>query len=252
MWIFEAPKTYVEMCKKISQAVFYVTFMEIFILSQVSEDFASLMKTISFNTETEVIGIKLYVAYIYIPIIVSVLENIFKLHDHIGKIFNLRSKYSGRYMLKAYIDELQIKTSMSFDDIYNIYQKNNGLRKKVGNHFYHYVSDTNIKIDAHYVHMAVDSWCWVWILIDTVAVTFVFLLLILTLKIWGWNISYWLFLGLMVYIAFLLIICHVQLVINCKEYTLREIHLAVKKDKEENKNLKNKELKEAIEKCIMK
>ena len=252
MWIFEAPKTYGEMCKKISQAVFHVTFMEIFVLSQVSVDFAELMKVISFNTETEITGIKLYVAYIYIPIFVSVLENIFRLHDNIGKLFNLRNRYSGRYMLRAYIDELQITIPESFDDAYNIYQKNEHLRKKIGNHFYYYVSDTDTKIDAHYVHMALESWCWVWILIDTVTVTFVFLMIILALKICGWNISLYLFLGLIVYMLFLLIICHVQLVINCKKYTLKEIHLAVKMDRETNKNKKNKQLKEEIEKCIMK
>lgn len=252
MWIFEAPKNYGEMCKKISQAVFYVTFVQIFILSQVSEDFASVMKTISFNTETEVIGIKLYVAYIYIPIIVSVLENIFRLHDKIGKLFNLRNRYSGRYMLRAYIDELQITIPESFDDVYNEYQINEHMRKKLGNHFYYYVSDTNIKIDKHSVYMALDSWCWVWILIDTAAVTFAFLVIIIALKIIGWNISLYLFWGLIFYMAFLLIICHMQLVINCKKYTLEEIHLAVKMDRESYGNEKNNQLKEEIEKCIMK
>lgn len=249
MWLFEAPKTYTEMCKKIAQAVFYMTLIELFVLSQISSDFADFMKMISFNTETEVIDIKLYIAYIYVPLAVSVIENIFKLHDRIQKIFDLRTIFEGCILFKAYIHALELKNPHD-KNMCNVYRNNKKIREVCLNHFYCYVSDENPKIDAHDVHMALDAWCWVWILLDCIVVSMILCVATFGLKLLVWNINKWLVIGLVIYSMVLAGIMFLQLITSCKKYTTKEVYAAVNADKQMGKDGLNDKVKKEIKNAL--
>lgn len=249
MWLFDAPKTYTEMCKKIAQAVFCVTLVGLFVLSQISSDFAGVMKIISFNTESEVIGIKLYIAYIYVPIAVSIIENIFKLHDKIQKIFELRTIFEGHVLFKAYIHALGLKNPHD-KNICKIYRNNKKIRKTCLDHFYYYVSDVGPKIDAHDVHMALDAWCWVWILLDCIVVSVILCVVTVVLKLWVWDINKWLIIGLIIYSAVLAGMLLLQLMTTCKKYTKKEVLAAVKADELEGNGALNDKVKKEIKNAL--
>lgn len=246
MWLFEAPKTYTEVCKKVAQAVFYIVLIELFILSQISTDFAAFMKTISFNTQTEIIGIKLYVAYIYVPLILSIIENIFKVHYVIGKKIKLIEIYDGCIIFKAYINALKIDTNLSSTKLYQVFRKNSHLKKLLRDHFYYYVSDTDPKIDSHDIHMALDSLCWVWIFLDIIVISILQCIICTILKLFSWSISKYLIIGLVIYSLILIILLLLLLVTSCKNYSTKEVIAAVKKDTETGQSKKNNELKEII------
>ena len=251
MWLFETPKTYSEMCTKISKSVFFISLIELFILAQISPVFSGFMKVISFNTETEVIGIKLYVAYIYVPIILSVLENIFKLHDKMGRIIKLRKIFDGKVIFSAYIKELGITLPKSSVKPYKIYAESEELRSKISSHFYYYVSSTTPRIDEHYVHMALDSWCWVWILLDNIAISLLLCIAAMALKFSSLSISWWLMIGLFIYSALLTGLLLLLLMTSCKSNSINEVKAAVKEDCENEKGKRNSELKKEIENALL-
>lgn len=245
MWIFECVKNYSEMRAKISKALFCISLIEIFILAQISPDFSDVLKTVSFNTETEILGIKIYVAYIYIPLTVSVLENIFSLHDKIGKLFKIRHIFSKKIIFLEYIKQLNINTKKTNKELIKIYSNNKELSSAIGNHFYYHVSSTNPKIDDHYVHMALTAWSWVWIILDTVAFSLLFELFIIIFK--ACDIRF--ILGFGIYILLLIILLFLILFCECKKCTINEIKKSVDYDKKE-KNEKNQELKGIIKNAL--
>lgn len=248
MWIFENPKSYPEMCKKISQSLFAVILIELFVLSQISPDFSELMKIISFKTETEIINIKLYVSYIYIPIFFSIIENIFKGHDFIGKIIRVRKNYAAFVILPTYIKELCIDISVNKKHR-RLYKKSKNLQNAIDNHFYYHVSYANPKIDSHDVYMALDSWGWFWIFLNTISFTILMLFSLLIAKIFN-DISNSLLIGLLWFVILLIFFCF-SILKRCSYYTKREIKLAVKYDKENNNNEMNTKLKGILENALL-
>lgn len=249
MWLFEAPKNYTEMCKKIASSVFYITLIEVFILTQASSDFANIMVALSFGVQFKINEIKLNIALIYLPIIFSVLENIFKLHDLFGKIFNLRNKYSGSVIFYQYVKELYPDNKKSYKACKKIYLNNESLQKTVGNHFYTYASSTNPKIDAHYVHMALDSWCWVWILLDNIVISLLFLIVTILASFFI-TISKSLIWGLLIYIFNIIVIKFLLIKTYCKKYSIIEVKKCVKYDKDKNSEEMNNTLKEEIKNAL--
>jgi hypothetical protein len=250
MWIFENPKSYPDMCKKIAQAVFAISLIELFVLSQISPDFSGFMKKISFNTETEIINIKLYISYIYIPITLSILENIFKMHDKIGKLFKVRQKNAANVIFPTYMCELNIQKRKSKEEYRTVYLKNRDLQKAIGNHFYEHVSYSNPKIDSHDVYMALDSWGWFWIILDSACITILFLISLIISMLFKISVSKLLLLGLVIYIVCLLFLNFILLKTRCSYYTQREIALAVKYDRDNNGNKLNEQLKRNIENAL--
>ena len=250
MWIFENPKSYPDMCKKIAQSVFIISLIELFILAQISNDFSEFLKKISFNTETQICGIKMYVSYIYIPLVLSILENIFKMHDKIGRIFKIRPRNAATVIFPAYMKELGISTSKSNKDQKGLYYANIDLQRVMGDHFYYHVSYSHPKIDNHEVYMALDSWTWFWIILDTFCVTMLFIIALIVVSIFFFRVSMKLYVGLTIYLLLLLLLDFFLLKHRCSYYTKREIHLAIKYDKENNNGKLNEKLKGQIENAL--
>ncbi len=246
MWLFECTKTYTEMRAKVSQSVFYIVLIEVFVLAQISTQFAEVLKIISFGTETEFLNIKIYIAYIYVPIIISVLENIFRLHQKLGRIFGVEKKFAKKVMFQGYINTLGVDVSkIKKKELYKIYDKNKIIKKEIDKHFYCFVSGTNPKIDEHYVHMALTAWCWVWILIDSISVT----------AFWGGVTMFYqmngkFIFGVCIFVFLQVLILILLLVTECKKNTMKEIIQAVRKDETEFKGENNKRLKEVINSAL--
>lgn len=241
MWLFECSKTYAEMRQKIAHAVFYISLIEVFVLAQISSEFSEVLKTLSFNTETEIFDIKLYVAYIYLPLVFSVLENMFRAHDKIQKIFGIRKRFDKKVIFVEYINQLGINFDKNnLKKLYAIYDKEEDLESAINRHFYYYVSGTNPKIDEHYVHMALTSWCWVWIVLDSIVIT-----LFLTLLSFLWKVGFNFVFGMSIFMIIQVIILITLLKTECKNHTRNEIERAVKKDKSD-KGAYNNELKDVI------
>lgn len=238
MWIFECVETYSEMRAKISKALFCISLIEIFILAQISLDFSNILKTLSFNTETEILGIKIYIAYIYIPLAISILENIFCLHDKIQKIFKIRSSFDKNVIFLEYLNQLKIETSLTNKELRKLYSKNEDLKDAVSEHFYYHVSSTEPKIDKHYINMALTSWCWVWIVLDTIVFSLVVEISVIIFKVCNYDVNIWFILCFAVYIAILVVLLICTLYVECKKCTIHEIEKAVKYDDKEHKNEK--------------
>lgn len=251
MWIFECVETYSEMRAKISKALFCISLIEIFILAQISLDFSNILKMLSFNTETEILGIKIYIAYIYIPLAISILENIFCLHDKIQNIFKIRSSFDKNVIFLEYIKQLKIKTSLSNKELRKLYSKNKNLKDAVSEHFYYHVSSTEPKIDKHYINMALTSWCWVWIVLDTIVFSLVVEIIVIIFKVCNYDVNIWFILCFAIYIAILVVLLVCTLYVECKKCTIVEIKKAVKFDeKQEVANEKNEKLEGIIQNAL--
>lgn len=103
MWLFDIPKNYPEMLKKIAWTMFFVVAIFLFIFSNISEAFSTFMSEISFGLRYENYGLKLYISYIYIPLIFALLENIFKLHDLISDVFRIRFRFDKYIIIKEFL-----------------------------------------------------------------------------------------------------------------------------------------------------
>lgn len=249
MWIFDCVKNYSEMRIKISKALFCISLVEIFVLAQISLDFSNLLKTLSFNTETEILGIKIYIAYIYIPLVVSILENMFCLHDKIGKIIKIRDTFSKKVIFLEYIKQLNIKTSLQKRKVLKIYSKDAILQSAVDEHFYYHMSSTEPKIDKHYINMALTSWCWLWIILDTIAFSLLVEISMIIFKACNYVVDKWFIYGFAIYIVVLVILLICVLCTECKKCTINEIKKAVAYDKQQNGE-KNKILEGIIKNAL--
>lgn len=161
MWLFDIPKNYSNMIEKVSKCVFFVSLLGLFILTGVSSSFAGFMKKCSFGVEYELFGIKLYMALLYIPLIISVLENAIQLHDIFQKPLKIRETFDRKIIIAAFLNKLEIEYTNQTLKGKKIY---NAVMYDV---FYKYASSTNPKIDAHVIELALGTWCWFWIVFDT-------------------------------------------------------------------------------------
>lgn len=248
MWIFDCVKNYSEMRVKISKALFCISLIEIFILAQISLDFSNILKTLSFNTETEILGVKIYIAYIYIPLVISILENIFCLHDKIGKIFKIRDTFNKKVIFLEYVKELNMK-SLPNKKLLKIYSTDNKLQSAIGEHFYYHMSSTEPKIDKHYINMALTSWCWIWIVLDTIAFSLLIEISVIIFKACNYDVDKWFICGFAIYIAMLIVLLICILCIECKKCTINEIKKAIEYDKQHNGE-KNKKLEGIIKNAL--
>lgn len=251
MFLFECPKNYQDMRKKIATSVFFMTLIEIFILAQISQGFSDLMKSLSFNTETSIFEIKLYVSYIYLPFVFSVLEYIFKVHDCIGKIFRIRDKFSASAIFIPYTKYLKINTLKNEKELKKLYIDNEDMRKIIGNNFYYYASSTEPKIDSHNISMALDSWCWFWIFLDYTVISLIFLIVVIFTDIFSKSIHFpkEIYIGFTIFLIIIILLTVLIIVFECKKYSDKEVEQIVKLLEKDQK--KKEEFIKEIENCII-
>ncbi len=165
--LFVSPQSYREMLNKIAWGLFWAVLIEIFILSQFNPDIANLLKNNSFGIIYEKVGIKIYIAYFYIPILFAIIENIIKLHDKISDVFKIRYNFDKDIIITLFFKNLNLML---------LYEKiNSGNRDKIMTDiFYRYAGYGNPVIDRHLIDMALGTWCWYWIILDSTFVTIIF------------------------------------------------------------------------------
>ncbi len=232
MWLFETPKNYPDMLKKIAWTMFFIVLIGLFIVAQYDQKFSDFMKSTAFNLTYEKDGLKLSISYIYIPLLFALLENIFKLHDKISDIFFIRYRFDKFVIINEYLKSLQMP-----DKIKKVNKKNrDNIMIEI---FYKYAGYASPVIDSHLVYMALGNWSWYWIIIDTLIVSIVLGGLMLYLEYS--HLKLLLILGLLLSLYLISIIIKN---IQCKKSAISEVKaiLANTKRKKESARYLNNEL----------
>lgn len=212
MWIFDTPKNYSEMVEKIAKSTFVISLFLLYFLTSANHEFSSFMKQISFNVEYEFIGIKLNLALLYLPLLISIAEHIFKIHDKISTVVGIRSRYDKNVIaasiLKYCAINRDIKTLNSHD-----------VKMILSKAFYKYVSSTNPVIDRHYINLILNEWCWYWITLDTLALFLTTGIIFLVIN-WSWY-NLLIVLGTCVLLILIMLLIKAQV----KVHTIKEIEV---------------------------
>lgn len=212
MWLFDIPKNYPEMLKKIAWTMFFVVAIFLFIFSNISEAFSTFMSEISFGLRYENYGLKMYISYIYIPLIFALLENIFKLHDLISDVFRIRFRFDKHIIIKEFL--------VKCNKINKIDSVNMENRDEImSNIFYKYAGYGDPCIDVHLIYMALGSWSWYWVILDTLAVTLVLGIIFLIT-----NFSWISLMTIFCIVIALNIIMYLIKNFSCKKYAILEVN----------------------------
>ncbi len=214
-WLFEPPKNYPEMLKKIAYTMFFAVIIGMVILTNYLQSFSEFIKSISFGMQIEAYNIKIYIADLYIPLFFAILENVFEFHDKVSDLFKIRYKFDKFVIIKNFLDQLNMPNKIK-----NV-NKNN--RKAIMDEiFYKYAGYDKPSIDIHLIYMALHSWSWYWIIIDTMIVAVITGILMLLI-----NFSA---IGLFTFVAilFVLFILSCSVKSQCKKYALREVNTILK------------------------
>ena len=232
MWLFESIENYSKMIEKISKTVFMFSLLLLYCISCVNNEFKEFMESISFEVTYEIFGVELNLALFYLPIIMGLLEHVFKIHDKVSDLLKIRKTYDKHVIINGLIKKTGASVSVKKC-------KGKLISKLMSKTFYEFASSTDPKIDSHYITMALNEWCWFWIMLDTglllLAVSVIFLVLN-----WSW-IHFWsIILGCLIF-GFVLFLIMLQTI----NYTNNEIH-AILSDKDRCKIIK-KAIEDALQ-----
>lgn len=94
------------------------------------------------------------------PLLIGVIEHIFKLHDKISSVLKIRKRYDRKIIMFSFLKQLELEKEL---------EKLNDVNVSVlmSSCFYEYASSTDPKIDRHNIELALNEWCWFWIILDT-------------------------------------------------------------------------------------
>lgn len=210
MWLFDTPKNYPEMLKKIAWTMFFVVAIGLFVISHISTDLANIMSEISFGVQYESSGIKIYISYLYIPLIFALLENIIKIHNKISDLLKIRYRFDKNVIIKKSL-ELCNKTNKL-----TLINQSNRV-KIMSNIFYKYAGYANPSIDVHLIYMALGTWSWYWIFLDTFLATSILGILYLAISF------SWISLITISIILFFILIIMRLIYCSCKKHAIREV-----------------------------
>lgn len=224
MWLFESIENYGKMVEKISKTVFVFSLLVLYYVSCVFNEFKLFMEMISFGATYEIFGVELNIALFYLPIIMGLLEHIFKIHDKVSDLFKIRNNYDKYIIINGFIKATHAKVGIK-----KIEDKI--ISKLMAKTFYEYASSTNPKIDRHSINMALNEWCWFWIVLDTGLLLSILSVIFLVLN-WSWSHFFIVFIGFLFFNFFLLLI-----IVQTIKYTNDEIS-AILSDEGRSKEIK--------------
>ena len=232
MWLFESIDNYGKMIEKISKTVFMFSLLLLYCISCVNNEFKDFMETISFGATYEIFGVELNLALFYLPIIMGVLEHVFKIHDKVSDLLKIRKTYDKYVIINGLIKKTNSNVSIKKC-------KGKLISKLMSKTFYQFASSTDPKIDSHYVTMALNEWCWFWIMLDTGLLLIALGVLFLVLN-WSWTHFWSVILGFLLF-GFMLFLIMLQTI----NYTNNEIS-AILSD-EERREIIKKEIEDALQ-----
>ena len=210
MWLFESIDNYGKMIEKISKTAFMFSLLLLYCISCVNNEFKDFMETISFGATYEIFGVELNLALFYLPIIMGVLEHVFKIHDKVSDLLKIRKTYDKYVIINGLIKKTNSNVSIKKC-------KGKLISKLMSKTFYQFASSTDPKIDSHYVTMALNEWCWFWIVLDTGLLLLVLGIVFLALN-WSWINFMFVVIGVVVILVFLFLI-----LLQTIQYTKKEI-----------------------------
>lgn len=214
MWIFESPTNYSEMVSKISKCVFIISLIILYLFCQISDDFNLFLEQISLGAVYEFGGIKLNFALLVVPLLMGVLEHVFKIHDKISFLMRIRDTYDKRIIVAK-----MLKGSGSNKKVDNLSKKE---LENCMNIFYRYASSTSPKIDLHYITLTLNEWCWFWIFFDILILILPTSIIFLILK---WSCKNLLYVGIFV---FVLVVMLFLIMLQTISYTKKELDVIFK------------------------
>ncbi len=240
MWIFKSTKDYGEMVDKISQSVFIISTILLFLLSQACPEFLKVLKNLSFGAIFKVCNIDLNIAIFYVPFLMGVFEHMFKLHNVWSKIFGIRKRYDRKIIVRNLISQCNIK-NVNANKL-----SNEQVRKIMDTCFYRYASSSNPNIDSHYITITLTEWCWFWIILDTLMLFDVVGVIWLIMTWWSWVNFLWFVCVNVVLLILLKLVNYVMV-----KYTLKEIDaiLSLKSNQNVTESVKksiSEEIKNAL------
>lgn len=232
MWLFESIDNYSKMIEKISKTVFMFSLLLLYCISCVNNEFKDFMETISFGATYEVFGVELNLALFYLPIIMGLLEHVFKIHDKVSDLFKIRKTYDKYVIINGLIKKTSANASVKKC-------KGKLISKLMSKTFYQFASSTDPKIDSHYVTMALNEWCWFWIMLDTGLLLLALGVIFLVLN-WSWAHFWSVILGFL-FFGFLLFLIMLQTI----NYTNNEISEIL--SDEDRREIIKKEIEDALQ-----
>ena len=231
MWIFSSPKNYTEMVEKISKSTFVLSIFLLYILYCTNDQFADALNRLSFGIQYKFIGIQFCLAGFYLPLLIGLIEHIFKIHDKISELLKIRYKYDTYVIINNMAKKCDICLNIN-----NINKSN--CKKIMGKIFYKYASSTKPEIDEHNILLALNEWCWFWIILDTT-------ILFLITSIWFLIVNYSCCnLLTVICILFVLLLSLWAIKKQAERYTKAEINEILSKPS------RKKEIEEELRKCI--
>ena len=230
MWIFKSPNDYSEMVEKIAKCSFAISLILLYILSCANEDYYALLSEISFGGEYEFAKIKINLATLFLPLLIGILEHMFKLHDKMSDLLGIRTRYEKKYIV------MPILRKSGFTKVSDEMLKKDVCKRIMSKCFYKYASSTQPAIDKHSIVLTLNEWCWYWIVLDTMLLTTVTGLFFLIFK---WSLK-----NLLLIIGALSAMCILLFLVKRQtvKYTQYEIE-AIFSDKERKNEIK-KEIKQ--------
>jgi hypothetical protein len=224
---FIACNNYPEMLNKISMFDFFIILVELFILKTKIPEVKSLLGCYSLKIPVE--GIPISIGYFVIPLVITFVFRVFKLHDRISDLFKIRYNFDINHILKPMISKIGIKLSEKQEK--DIKTKRREIMSKV---FYEYTSSTPNKclIDPHYVTMALDQWTWFWITIEAQVITLLMGVVFIIYKHWTWSV-------MIVFVVLIVLLMQKEILHQCIRYAGDEIN-EILKDKGRENEIKNK------------
>lgn len=213
MWLFGIPRNYMDMIEKISKCVYTTSLFLLFILSNIDQGFKDFMTKLSMGAKIDVFGIELSMALFYLPLIASLSEHIFQIHDRLSDLLRIRKAYDKDIIARNILEKVDMHDrKMCLDD--------DETDVIMGRVFYKYASSTDPKIDPHIIYLTLNKWCWFWVLLD---LTILFLLIGIAFLCAKWSVLSLFLLEITVIFMFLLMCVLLKQIILCTKEEINEI-----------------------------
>jgi hypothetical protein len=209
---FQIAGEYPKMLAKIAIFTFFSAILGLVLLRHEFPALDNLLKPLSVPIPIAT-GLSLPFGTVLPAFLFAALSRIFKLHDRISDVFQIRWRFDVSEILFPLA--IGCGASLTANQIRAIKKNRDSLMYDV---FYRYASGTpgKAEIDPLYIKMALDQWCWYWIVLESTFLAFGLGVTFLVAK--RYLLAAVFFAGVLVALLVL------QLIRNlCSDYALQEV-----------------------------
>jgi hypothetical protein len=165
---FEVAGAYPKMLAKIALSTFFAAILAVVLLRREFPVLDKLLEPLSISVPIAT-GFSLPFGTVLPAFLFGGLSRIFKLHDRISDVFQIRRRFDVSDILFPLA--IGSGSSLTANQMRAIKKNRDSLMYEV---FYRYASGTPGKaaIDSLYIKMALDQWCWYWIVLESTFLAF--------------------------------------------------------------------------------